>query len=84
MSSSVSSRHPCNPSKMAIAMSAAAHRAPRSFRPGEVIDVRLQGVQDPCLPGIDGHRPAGAQRPQPGRDLVGELLIVFHDRAAWT
>jgi hypothetical protein len=50
------------------------------FSPGEVIDVRLQDVQNPCLPGIDGHRPAGAQPPQPGRDLVGELLIVFHDQ----
>ncbi len=33
----------------------------------------------PSPPRNDGHRPAGAQRPQPGRDLVDELLIVFRD-----
>jgi hypothetical protein len=32
------------------------------------------------IPSIDGHRPARAQRPQPCRDLVDELLIVFHDQ----
>jgi len=48
--------------------------------PHEITNVRLEDIQDPSPLRIDGHRPARAQRPQLGRDLVGELLIVFHDQ----
>ena len=46
--------------------------------PGEIIDVRLEDFQDPSPPRINGHRTAQPQRPQPGRDLAGELPVV-HD-----
>jgi hypothetical protein len=79
MSSSVSSRHSYNPSRTAIAISVAGPPGTACPPPDEVTDIRLQDVQGPFPPRIGGHRPAGAQRAQPGRDLVGEFLIVFQD-----
>ena len=79
MSSSVSSRHrtarPARRSRFGGRSPGAAF-----LSPGEVIDVRLEDIQDSSAPRFDGHRPARPQRPQPGRDLVGEFLIVFRDQ----
>jgi len=52
--------------------------APRAAAVAQQYGFQLSSYHSP--PRIDGHRPARAQRPQLGRDLVGELLIVFHDQ----
>jgi len=48
--------------------------------PWTVERIRLEDAEDPSLLRIDGYRIAGTQRPQPGGDLVGELLVIIHDQ----